>query len=93
MKLGGNGGGSNSGPSGMPSTSISCNGQAINALALSPDGTKVATAARDGIMRVHELSTGILLMGFKVGPLVGLKGVERWGGWEGGGFGEATEIC
>lgn len=37
-------------------------------MAVSPDGKHLATASKDGITRVFELSTAQLCGGFKVGP-------------------------
>ncbi len=38
----------------------------MTALAVAPDGTRVANAGRDGVLRVHDLTTGALITGFKV---------------------------
>lgn len=38
----------------------------LNAMALSEDGTRIATAGRDGIVRVHDMGNGGLLTGFRV---------------------------
>ena len=50
----------------LPSAVFDISRRGLNALAVSPDGTRLATAARDGIVRIHELSTGALLSGFRV---------------------------
>ncbi len=50
----------------MPSAAFDISRRGLNALAVSPDGTRLATAARDGIVRIHELTTGALLSGFRV---------------------------
>ena len=50
----------------MPSAVFEISRRGLNALAVSPDGTRLATAARDGIVRIHELTTGALLSGFRV---------------------------
>lgn len=57
-------GGSNG--SALPSAVFDISRRGLSALAVSPDGTRLATAARDGIVRIHELSTGALLSGFRV---------------------------
>ena len=38
----------------------------LTSMAISHDGGKVAITGRDGILRIHDLSSGILLTGFKV---------------------------
>lgn len=38
----------------------------MTALAVAPDGTRVASAGRDGVLRVHDLTSGALMTGFKV---------------------------
>ena len=50
----------------MPSAVFDISRRGLNALAVSPDGTRLATAARDGVVRIHELTTGALLSGFRV---------------------------
>ena len=50
----------------MPSAVFDISRKGLNALAVAPDGTRLATAARDGIVRIHELTTGALLSGFRV---------------------------
>ncbi|BDA42613.1 probable catabolite repression protein creC [Coccomyxa sp. Obi] len=46
------------------STLIACQ-KGLNAMALSPDGSRIATAGRDGVVRVHDLGNGALLTGFR----------------------------
>lgn len=50
----------------MPSAVFDISRRGLNALAVSPDGTRLATAARDGIVRIHDLTSGALLSGFRV---------------------------
>ena len=50
----------------MPAAVFDISRKGLNALAVSPDGTRLATAARDGVVRIHELTTGALLSGFRV---------------------------
>ncbi len=54
------------GGSAAPVSSLTACSRGLNAMALSPDGTRVATAGRDGVVRVHDLVTGALLTGFRV---------------------------
>lgn len=56
---------SNNGSASAVSSLNACS-KGVNAMALSPDGTRVATAGRDGVLRVHDLVTGTLLTGFRV---------------------------
>jgi hypothetical protein len=51
---------------GGPISSLNACSRGLNAMAISPDGSRVATAGRDGVLRVHDLVTGALLTGFRV---------------------------
>ncbi|KAK9816453.1 hypothetical protein WJX72_000494 [[Myrmecia] bisecta] len=53
------------GPGKGPTFTVSVPGGGINAIAAAPDGSKVATVSRDGVMRVYETSTSRLVTGFK----------------------------
>eukprot|EP00798_Chlamydomonas_sp_ICE-L_P024182 gene24182-9772_t len=48
-----------------PFNTISVNGGGINDIALSPDGTRIAAACRDGALRLLDLATGTLIGGFQ----------------------------
>ncbi|KAK9819570.1 hypothetical protein WJX81_001337 [Elliptochloris bilobata] len=48
-----------------PVLAIHAASRGITALAVSPDGMRVATAGRDGVLRVHDLASGALITGFK----------------------------
>ena len=50
----------------MPAAVFDISRKGLNALAVSPDGTRLATAARDGTVRIHDLTNGALLAGFRV---------------------------
>jgi len=50
----------------MPAAVFDITRKGLNALAVSPDGTRLATAARDGTVRIHDLTNGALLAGFRV---------------------------
>ena len=47
-----------------PALAIHAASRGITALAVAPDGMRVATAGRDGVLRVHDLATGALITGF-----------------------------
>ena len=49
-----------------PALAIHAASRGITALAIAPDGMRVATAGRDGVLRVHDLASGALITGFKV---------------------------
>ena len=56
-----------SGSSGrMPAAVFEVSRKGLNALAVSPDGSMLATAARDGCVRIHDLTTGAVLAAFRV---------------------------
>ena len=65
---GGSGGSGHGGGNGAraPLQSLAICDRGLNAMALSPDGLKAATAARDGVVRVHDLASGTLLTGWRV---------------------------
>lgn len=48
-----------------PALTIHAAKRGISGLAVSPDGMRVASAGRDGVLRVHDLATGALVTGFK----------------------------
>ena len=50
-----------------PAMAIQASGSGLTDAVPSPDGAHVASTARDGVLRVHDLATGALLAGFKVG--------------------------
>ena len=50
----------------MPMSVFDISRKGLNALAVSPDGTRLATAARDGVVRIHDLTNGALLASFRV---------------------------
>ena len=50
----------------MPMSIFDISRKGLNALAVSPDGTRLATAARDGVVRIHDLTNGALLASFRV---------------------------
>ena len=50
----------------MPMAVFDISRKGLNALAVSPDGTRLATAARDGVVRIHDLTNGALLASFRV---------------------------
>ena len=50
----------------MPILTIGTSARGVTSMAVSPDGMKVASTGKDGVLRIHELRTGVLLMGFKV---------------------------
>lgn len=49
-----------------PVATLIASPKGLNAMALSPDGSRIATAGRDGVVRVHDLGNGALLTGFRV---------------------------
>ena len=49
-----------------PASSLVACAQGLNDAALSPDGGRLASAGRDGVVRVHDLASGALLTGFRV---------------------------
>ena len=56
-----------SGSSGrMPAAVFEASRKGLNALAVSPDGSMLATATRDGCVRIHDLTTGAVLTAFRV---------------------------
>ena len=56
-----------SGSSGrMPAAVLDVSRKGMNALAVSPDGSMLATAARDGCVRIHDLTTSAMLAAFRV---------------------------
>ena len=58
---------SGSGSSGrMPAAVFDVSRKGLNALAVSPDGSMLATAARDGCVRIHDLTTSVMLAAFRV---------------------------
>jgi hypothetical protein len=61
--------GGKSGPAVVPrpALTIQLPGQELNSMSVSPDGTKLASATKGGVLFVHDSSTGQLLGGFKVG--------------------------
>ena len=56
-----------SNPQRGPATPLYVSNEGLYAMAVSPDGKHLATASKDGITRVFELSTAQLCGGFKVG--------------------------
>ena len=50
----------------MPMSVFDISRKGLNALAVAPDGTRLATAARDGVVRIHDLTNGALLAIFRV---------------------------
>lgn len=60
----GGGGGGTSAP--KPSLAIQACQGGLTSMAVSPDGTKIATTSKEGILYVHDLNTGALITGFKV---------------------------
>jgi WD40 repeat protein len=50
----------------MPMSVFDISRKGLNALAVAPDGTRLATAARDGVVRIHDLTNGALLASFRV---------------------------
>ncbi|EIE24697.1 WD40 repeat-like protein [Coccomyxa subellipsoidea C-169] len=48
-----------------PVSTLNACQKGLNAMALSPDGSRIATAGRDSVVRVHDLGTGALLTGFR----------------------------
>lgn len=50
----------------MPAAAYEVSRKGLNAFAVSPDGSRLATAARDGTVRIHELTSGAMLAGFRV---------------------------
>jgi WD40 repeat protein len=63
----GSSGGSHGGARAPLQTLAICD-RGLNAAALSPDGSRLATCARDGVVRVHDLASGMLLTGYRVSP-------------------------
>ena len=49
-----------------PALTIPLPGQELNSMGVSPDGTKLASTSKSGILFVHDSTTGQLLGGFKV---------------------------
>ena len=50
----------------MPMSVFDISRKGLNALAVAPDGTRLATAARDGVVRIHDLTNGASLASFRV---------------------------
>jgi WD40 repeat protein len=50
----------------MPMSIFDISRKGLNGLAVSPDGTRLATAARDGVVRIHDLTNGALVATFRV---------------------------
>lgn len=51
-----------------PALTINVCSAGLTSMAVSPDGTKIASTSKAGVLYVHNLSTGILITGFKVLP-------------------------
>ena len=62
-----------------PALAIHASATALTDADPTPDGTRVASTARDGVLRVHDLNTGALLAGFKVGPALAVTCRELTG--------------
>ncbi len=60
------------GPAKGPTLTINVPGGGVNAIAASPDGSKLAAVSRDGVLRVYDIATSQLVTGFKVTPGPGL---------------------
>ena len=50
----------------QPAVTIHASNSALTDVVPSPDGARIASTARDGVLRLHDLNSGALIAGFKV---------------------------